>query len=795
MTVLSVDATKMAGNVRRQWRTRNVQVVLDHIFADDDSHDEDLHLGETSDDSECSDGDVTLLSNQSELQPEEHDHGEDSAGDNGSDNVETLPYSDGGDDDQTLPYSDNGGDDEQTLPYSDHGGDDDQTFPGDNDGADAMLVESGDLHDEDPYLGDTEMHFTDDDNVDEYDGDTDIYWSDDGATERPFQPAQRPAQPVGVAQMPAQPVGVAQRPAQRPAQPVGVAQRPAQRPAQPVGVAQRPARRPGQPVGLAQRPARRPGPQPEWVWQRCQRFIPNHIPCTARTKRNVDLPENPREFDYFGLYFTDDIINLIVRETNRYATQYIEENADTIRPHSNVRAWKRTNSNEIITFTGLLLLMGIVYKPRLPLYWSTDDLYNTPIFSQVMNRDRFLLLLKFLHFANNDGYDPQDPERDRLHKIREFSNMIKNRCKTVVTPGKHICVDESLVLYKGRLAFKQYIRTKRARFGIKFYSCCTSDGVTLDYMIYHGGLNAHLGDFAGFGTTEKIALTLVADYMQQGRCLYLDNFYTTPKLAAYLLDHNTTMVGTVRNNRRNFPRELARQNIQRGESIFYKCDEKKVLAVKYRAPQDKSGNKPKIVHVLSTCHNAEVRETMRQARDGTRVRKPACIISYNNNMGGVDVVDQVLEPLHVLRKTYKWYKKIFLRLIMVSLLNSHKLYHIDGGKLDFLNFLHNVIADMLTYSPRLNRACIRENFVARLTGRNHFPTKRLLPPGSKRGKSKYMSKICRVCSARGIKQPSGKPVYTNWICEACPGQPGLHCDMPEHECFKLYHTVLDFSVP
>jgi len=44
---------------------------------------------------------------------------------------------------------------------------------------------------------------------------------------------------------------------------------------------------------------------------------------------------------------------------------------------------------------GLLLVMGVVKKPSLALYWSTDPLFQTPLFSAVMPRNSFLLLLNF----------------------------------------------------------------------------------------------------------------------------------------------------------------------------------------------------------------------------------------------------------------------------------------------------------------------------------------------------------------------------------------------------------------
>ena len=46
------------------------------------------------------------------------------------------------------------------------------------------------------------------------------------------------------------------------------------------------------------------------------------------------------------------------------------------------------------------------------------------------------------------------------------------------------------------------------------------------------------------------------------------------------------------------------------------------------------------------------------------IQKPTSVNDYNHNMGGVDLVDQQLDSLDVLRKSYEWYKKLFLRLVM-----------------------------------------------------------------------------------------------------------------------------------
>jgi hypothetical protein len=35
-------------------------------------------------------------------------------------------------------------------------------------------------------------------------------------------------------------------------------------------------------------------------------------------------------------------------------------------------------------------------------YWSTIELYHTPVYSSVLKRDRYLLILGYHHFENNE---------------------------------------------------------------------------------------------------------------------------------------------------------------------------------------------------------------------------------------------------------------------------------------------------------------------------------------------------------------------------------------------------------
>ena len=115
-------------------------------------------------------------------------------------------------------------------------------------------------------------------------------------------------------------------------------------------------------------------------------------------------------------------------------------------------------------FLACTLLMSRNKKLRLSEYWSRDKLLKTDIFSEIMRRDRYLILLKMLHFVDNT-----QQSSDRLQKISSISSRLQKSFKNSFYPFQNLCTDESLLLFKGRLSFKQYIPAKRSRFGIKTY--------------------------------------------------------------------------------------------------------------------------------------------------------------------------------------------------------------------------------------------------------------------------------------------------------------------------------------
>ena len=84
--------------------------------------------------------------------------------------------------------------------------------------------------------------------------------------------------------------------------------------------------------------------------------------------------------EMIDLFLKDDLFVYLVNCANERADQYILENCD-IEETSRVREWRPVSVDEMKKIFGITLLMGILKKPKIQDYWSTESLIETPIFA------------------------------------------------------------------------------------------------------------------------------------------------------------------------------------------------------------------------------------------------------------------------------------------------------------------------------------------------------------------------------------------------------------------------------
>ncbi|XP_046142326.1 piggyBac transposable element-derived protein 4-like [Osmia bicornis bicornis] len=461
--------------------------------------------------------------------------------------------------------------------------------------------------------------------------------------------------------------------------------------------------------------------------------------------------------DYFQLFCSEDFINFIVGTTNSYCSS-LDKNYNTIN-------LQNTSLPEMYCFPALKLLMSRNKKLKYSEYWSNDKLLRSNIFGEVMSRDRFLYLLKILHFNTNIV----TADVDKLYKIRESCDKLRQRFQEAFYPFQILCIDESLLLYKGRLSFKQYIPSKRNRFGIKsFVLCDTKSGFVQDFIIYNGSLTTVNCVNEFIGKSGNIVMELLKPYLGKGHTLYVDNWYTSPTLFILLHHNRTNACGTVRKRRKGMP--VIQNKLKTGEVSFRSS--KYLLAMRWCDKRE--------VYMLSSFHSEEFVETKRHYRTREMIMQPKCVFDYNKLMGAVDKTDMVISTIHSERKALKWYKKYFFHLIDICIWNAYCLYKLKTGKqISMASFHLELIRQLLSRYQSDSK-----NTIANKSGKtnplrlaeNHFPS--LYTIENPRGKNQM--RVCVVCSRNDKRRRS------RYQCEIC--NVGL-CVTP---CFKKYHTQLSY---
>lgn len=516
---------------------------------------------------------------------------------------------------------------------------------------------------------------------------------------------------------------------------------------------------------------------------------PTRLDFTDDQGLNTDLPDNPSFSDYFNLLFPDNLFEDIARQTNKYARETLAylRGRDNLPPNSRFRSWPENGvtSGEIKAFLAMTIAMGLVNQENIQDYWSTDEVLSTPFFPEIMSRDKFMNILTFFHLCDNDNYVPRGQAGyNPVKKLGNVFSVVTENFSSVWKPGKNVCIDEGMIPFRGKIHFKVYNPDKPDKYGVKSYQLCdSSNGYCLMFEIYTG---VNTDPPSAKGKTYDLVMRLMQPYINAGRCLYVDNYYTSPTLFTDLYQLDTGACGTAR-HRKGIPHAFRVAQVKNTGDKFT-MNNGTLLAVKIK---DR-----KVFQMLSTVHSInEVQIGRNHHATGRPLTKPEIVHEYNKYMGAVDRCDQMVAYSCFRRRTMKWWKKVFFHLFSLSVLNSYILYK-EKTRSPVLQrtFRRELVKELITSSgisysltPR-GRPRRSAEGLTRLEAGRHFPEK---IQGT--GKKSNISRSCVVCfpaqkkilarTGEKRKRSGRESCYQCTVCKVA---------LCIQECFQLYHTVQDY---
>ena len=174
------------------------------------------------------------------------------------------------------------------------------------------------------------------------------------------------------------------------------------------------------------------------------------------------VPLSTRILEIFQLFFTTTLIDLIVEQTNLYASQVMDP--------THYEKLTKVTAEEILAYFGFMILMGINHLPSLADYWNLDPTYRYGPVADRITRDRFMEISRYLHFVDNTTLAPRtDPAYDKLGKIRLVIDYISQQFLTTYNPHREVSIDEAMIAFKGQSSMKQYVPKKTVRRGFKVW--------------------------------------------------------------------------------------------------------------------------------------------------------------------------------------------------------------------------------------------------------------------------------------------------------------------------------------
>ncbi len=206
--------------------------------------------------------------------------------------------------------------------------------------------------------------------------------------------------------------------------------------------------------------------------------------------------------------------------------------------------------DELDAFFAIMFYRGLCGGKNFPLKMLWNVKWGAQRVKDIMSRNRFTEIMSYLRFDNKITRS-QRLATDKFALISDVWNRFITNSQQAYVPEEELTIDEQLFPTKARCPFTQFMPQKPDKYGIKFFLMIE----VLSKYVCNGfpylgkdecrPPNQPLGEF--------VVLRLLEPYFNKGYNITCDNYFTSLPLAQQLVEKKTTLVGTMRLNRKELP--------------------------------------------------------------------------------------------------------------------------------------------------------------------------------------------------------------------------------------------------
>jgi len=467
--------------------------------------------------------------------------------------------------------------------------------------------------------------------------------------------------------------------------------------------------------------------------------LPLPVHAAVGSPRRLGGGGNPTRLQLLQLFLTADLVDSWVDLTNAAGPV----------------GWAQTDAEELLSFIGVHLYMGIDSLPAMRMYWQEGTRH--PAVADLLSRNRFESLNRYFTVSERE---PDAAPRNPFSSVRDFIAALNHSFPQHWVPGRHLALDESMVSFRGRSDIKQFVPGKPHPHGYKIW-VLANENYMLQLQLYEGK------DAAGLSIHDMV-MQLTQHYRNRNHVLYIDSLFTSPTLLASLYAVGIRVCGSVKRNRIGMPsaeqlpmattdalHSGAARQMQKGvENVLTLCAwrDKRLILLLYNHID------PRLFTSLQRWNEAGVIY---------QLPCPQAISDYFHHARAVDVINQLHYSYLPGRKSRKCWTRLVWWLIDICILNAYRLWRVQHAAESHLSFRMQLCHELMECLPKERRP-----------QRTAHPA----PAGASLAKDHF----CEHAESRGdcvqcSRQPDER-VRTHYVCAKCR----VHlCAGP---CFSAYHS-------